>query len=179
MSMLGIAFLNEIVADLEELDAADILNRMRQQIIEALGQTGEEGQSKDGMDMALCIIDLENRQLEFAGANNPLYLIRKGELHETRGDKMPVAIHERMNPFTSHKIPIEKGDSLYMFSDGYPDQFGGPGGKKFMAKRFKELLIKISDRPMSEQRGMLEEAMNEWVGTYEQIDDMVVIGLRI
>ncbi len=179
MSMLGIAFLNEIVNKQAEINASDILNRLRAQIIRELGQTGEEGENKDGMDMALCIIDLEKRQLEFAGANNPLYLIRNRELIETKGDKMPVAIHERMTPFSNHRISLLEGDALYMFSDGYPDQFGGPSGKKFMAKRFKELLIKISGKSMSEQGSLLEKAMDEWVGQYNQIDDMVIIGMRI
>jgi serine phosphatase RsbU (regulator of sigma subunit) len=179
MSMLGIAFLNEIVNNQARINASDILNRLREQIIRELGQTGGEGESKDGMDMSLCMLDVKSRKLDFAGANNPLYLIRGNELSETRGDKMPVAIHERMTPFSNHSVSLQKGDCLYMFSDGYQDQFGGPSGKKFMAKRFKELLISISSRTMTDQKQLLEKAMNEWIGEYDQIDDMVVIGIRV
>ncbi len=179
MSMLGIAFLNEIVNKQEQIDASAILNQLRNEIIQALGQTGAEGEAKDGMDMALCIIDRKKNSLQFAGANNPLYLIRKGELVETKGDKMPVAIHEFMSPFSSHVIPLEKGDALYLFSDGYADQFGGNKGKKFMYKAFKNLLTGISGRSMSEQAQILEETMEEWQGSYDQIDDMVIIGIRI
>ena len=179
MSMLGIAFLNDIVNKQEQIDASKILNQLRNEIIQALGQTGLEGQSKDGMDMALCIIDREKNTLQFAGANNPLYHVRNKELMETKGDKMPVSIHERMPSFASHTISLEKGDALYLFSDGYPDQFGGPKGKKFMYKLFKELLMDISDKSMLEQAKILEQTMEDWQGTFEQIDDMVIIGIRI
>ncbi len=179
MSMLGIAFLNEIVNKQEQIDASIILNQLRNEIIQALGQTGAEGEAKDGMDMALCIIDPKQKTLQFAGANNPLYHIRKKELMETKGDKMPVAIHERMPPFTSHTISLESGDALYLFSDGYADQFGGTRGKKFMYKAFKNLLTEISVKSMSGQAEILEKTMADWQGTYEQIDDMVIIGIRI
>ncbi|MCK4749134.1 MAG: SpoIIE family protein phosphatase, partial [Bacteroidales bacterium] len=118
MSMLGIAFLNDIVNKQEQIDASIILNQLRNEIIQALGQTGAVGKPKDGMDMSLCIIDHENKILQFAGANNPLYLIRQSELIETKGDKMPVAIHDEMRSFTSHSISLENGDALYLFSDG-------------------------------------------------------------
>ncbi len=179
MSMLGIAFLNDIVNKQEQIDASIILNQLRNEIIQALGQTGAEDESKDGMDMSLCIIDRENKILQFAGANNPLYLIRQKELMVTRGDKMPVAIYDNMPPFTSHSISLEKGDALYLFSDGYADQFGGPKEKKFMYKAFKQLLSEISDKSMPEQSKILEKTMEDWQGTYEQIDDMVIIGIRI
>jgi ligand-binding sensor domain-containing protein/serine phosphatase RsbU (regulator of sigma subunit)/ABC-type amino acid transport substrate-binding protein len=179
MSMLGIAFLNEIVNKQEQIDASIILEQLRNEIIQALGQTGAEGESKDGMDMALCIIDQENRTVQFAGANNPLYHIRNREINVIKGDKMPVSIHETMPPFTSHELKLEKGDALYVFSDGYADQFGGPRGKKFMYKAFKELLAGISDKPMSEQIEILEKTMEDWQGTLDQIDDMVIIGIRI
>jgi serine phosphatase RsbU (regulator of sigma subunit) len=131
------------------------------------------------MDIAICIIDSDKSSLQFAGANNSLYLIRNNELFETKGDKMPVAIYERMPSFTPHVIKLQKGDSLYLFSDGYADQFGGEKGKKFMYKAFKQLLCRISDRSMPEQQNILEETITSWMGEYEQIDDMVVIGMRI
>ncbi len=179
MSMLGIAFLNEIVNKQEQIDASIILNQLRNEIIQALGQKGAEGESKDGMDMSLIIVDQVNKTLQFAGANNPLYVIRNKELTETKGDKMPVAIHETMHPFTSHSISLEAGDAVYIFSDGYPDQFGGPRGKKFLYKAFKNLLTEISDKTMAEQIDILEQTMAEWQGNVDQIDDMVIIGIRI
>jgi len=179
MSMLGIAFLNDIVNKQEQIDASIILDQLRNEIIQALGQTGAEGEAKDGMDMALCILDLEKKTAQFAGANNPIYHIRNKELMETKGSKMPVSIHETMSSFASHTVSLEKGDALYIFSDGYADQFGGPKGKKFMYKAFKNLLIDISDKSMSEQSEILDKTMEDWMGTLEQIDDMVIIGIRI
>ncbi len=179
MSMLGIAFLNEIVNKHELKDASNILNQLRNEIIQALGQQGIEGEAKDGMDMALCIIDRGKNNLQFAGANNPLYLIRNKELLVTRGDKMPVAIHDKMPPFTSHSVPLKKGDSIYLFSDGYADQFGGPRDKKFLYKTFKQLLVDISDKSMIEQGQILEQTIADWMGHSDQIDDMVIIGIRI
>jgi len=179
MSMLGIAYLNDIVNKQEKIDAADILNNLRREIIQALGQKGEEGEAKDGMDMALCIIDPDHRSLQFAGAYNSLYLVRKGELEETKGDKMPVAIYEYMASFKAHRIKLEPGDALYMFSDGYADQFGGEKGKKFMSKTFKKLLIEHSGKSMPDQLEILEKTMVDWMDGVDQIDDMVVIGMRI
>ncbi len=178
MSMLGIAFLNEIVNKYQDLRAHQILNYLRNEIIKALQQKGKEGEQKDGMDMALMIIDLDKHTLEYSGANNSLYLIRDGELMETKADKMPVAIHEKMEDFSLHEIKLKKGDALYISSDGYPDQFGGPKGKKFMAKRFKQLLQDIWDKPMGEQKDILDKSIEEWKEGYDQIDDIVVIGVR-
>jgi ligand-binding sensor domain-containing protein/serine phosphatase RsbU (regulator of sigma subunit)/ABC-type amino acid transport substrate-binding protein len=179
MSMLGIAYLNEIVNKLKDLNANDILNYLRDKIIHALGQTGKEGESKDGMDMALCIIDPEEKIMQYSGANNPLYLVRNGELLETKADKMPVAIHEQMVSFSNHQIQLQKGDNIYLFSDGYADQFGGPKGKKFMYKPLKRLLVEIADQSMAEQHKILEKTIYDWQGPYEQIDDMVFIGIKI
>ena len=179
MSMLGIAFLNDIVNKQENINAGEILDNLRSEIIHALGQKGAEGEAKDGMDMALCIIDSDRQSLQFAGANNSLYLIRGNELMETKGDKMPVAIYENMPSFTPHVIKLKPGDAVYLFSDGYADQFGGTNGKKFMYKAFKELLIANSGKSMPEQQDILEQTMKDWMGGIEQIDDMVVIGMRI
>ena len=179
MSMLGIAYLNEIVNKLKDLNANEILNYLRDKIIHALGQTGKEGESKDGMDMALCIIDPEEKTMEFSGANNPLYLVRNGKLIETKGDKMPVAIHEKMVSFSNHEIKLENGDNIYLFSDGYADQFGGPKGKKFMYKPMKRLLEQIAHHPMPDQQKILEKTIDDWQGPYEQIDDIVFIGIKI
>jgi len=179
MSLLGVTFLNEIVTGQDQITAGEILNQLRVHIVKALGQQGMTGEHKDGMDMALCMIDKENKKCQFAGANNPLYIIRKGELHEIKGDKMPVAIHEDMHSFTTHELSLEEGDVLYMFSDGYADQFGGPAGKKLMNKALRKTLLSISSLPMNRQHDILEERFDQWKKGYEQVDDVLIVGVRI
>jgi serine phosphatase RsbU (regulator of sigma subunit) len=144
-----------------------------------LKQKGTSGEQKDGMDMTLVAINKENLELQFAGANNPLYLIRNGELTEIKGDKMPIAIHLRMDPFKNNNLQLEKGDSLYLFTDGFADQFGGPKNRKFMYKQFKEILLQNCHKPMSEQKEIIENAFLNWKGNGEQIDDVTVVGIRI
>ena len=205
MSMLGAAFLNDIVNKEYITQPAVILRRLRKEIIRALQQKGEVGEQKDGMDIALCAIDFDNMKLQFSGANNPLYIVKSlsssssnkveenkssdfinftnFELYELKGDKMPIAIYERMDKFTVHEIDIQKGDCLYLFSDGYADQFGGPKGKKFMSKQLKQLLIDNYQLPMQEQKEVLENAIENWMNyekdIYEQIDDITVMGIKI
>ncbi|MFC2098359.1 tetratricopeptide repeat protein [Bacteroidota bacterium] len=180
MSMLGISFMNEIVNKSDETQANEIMNQLRGNVIESLGQTGVEGEAQDGMDMALCVIDTNAMKVQFSGAYNPLYLIRNNELLEFKPDKMPIGIHrEKSDPFSNHEIDVEVGDVMYMFSDGYVDQFGGPRQKKFMTKNFKELLLRINKKPLKEQRDILDNTIEEWMGSVEQIDDIIVMGLRI
>ncbi len=197
MSMLGVSFLREIVAKEYITHPGVILRKLRKEIIKSLGQKGESGEQKDGMDMSLVSINLENLELQFAGANNPLYVIKKEKLeienekiilnsdsdskffYEVKPDKMPIAIYEKMDKFTTHTFKLEKGDSLYLFSDGYADQFGGNDNKKFKYKPFKELLLSNSEKPMSEQRQIIEKAFNEWKGNNDQIDDVTVLGIKI
>jgi tetratricopeptide (TPR) repeat protein len=193
MSMLGIALINEIVQKENITRPSEILNKLRDSIIKALQQSGkndpvDSGQTtkptyssnvKDGMDVATVTIDIEKGILEFAGANNPLYLIRNNELLEKKGNKMPVSIHIQMEPYLNHEFSVNKGDNIYIFSDGFPDQFGGPKGKKFKYQPFKELLTGISDSPMPHQKIILEQKFNEWKGDFDQIDDVLVIGIKI
>ena len=148
--------------------------------MKALHQTGDTFENKDGMDIALCVIDLDKMEMEFSGAFNPLYLIRKGVLHETRGDKMPIGINAiQEKSFTSHIIKLKKGDLIYLFSDGYADQFGGPNDKKFKYSALKELLVKINKKPLETQKKELERSFIRWKGDSEQIDDVLLIGLKI
>jgi serine phosphatase RsbU (regulator of sigma subunit)/uncharacterized protein YegP (UPF0339 family) len=178
MSMLGVTMLNEIVNNKHILMPDQIIENLREGVIRSFNQTIEEDSLKDGMDIAVCTIDFENDILWFAGANNPLYLIRNKELVHYRGDKMPVAIHYRMQPFTLHKIDITKGDKFYIFSDGFVDQFGGPKQKKFMSTQFKETLVELDDVPMLKQAGRLNQIFEEWRGDSPQVDDVTLIGVR-
>ncbi len=180
MSMLGVAFLNEIVNKPDVRSASAILGQLRSHVITSLHQTGRTGEAQDGMDIALCAINFKTNVMEFAGANNPLYLIRNNELTEIKGDKMPIGIHIRKNnEFTNHKIQLQKNDCIYIFSDGFPDQFGGPKAKKFKYKPFKELLKEIHTHPMDEQERILNDTFEKWKGDLEQIDDIIIIGIKI
>jgi ligand-binding sensor domain-containing protein/serine phosphatase RsbU (regulator of sigma subunit) len=181
MSMLGISFLREIVIKECIINPDIILKRLRTEIIYALKQKGTSGEQKDGMDMVLVTINIETLKIQFAGANNPLYIISSlnNELIKINGDKMPVAIHEHMENFTNHEFQLQKGDSIYLLTDGFEDQFGGPNCKKFMSKQLKELLASNSQKSMSEQNQVLEKSLKEWIGEGEQTDDITVVGLRI
>ena len=178
MSMLGVALLNEIVNGKHILMPDQIIENIRQGVIKSLNQVAEEESIKDGMDIAVCVVDFENSLLWYAGANSPIYLIRGGELIHYRPDKMPAAIHYRMNPFTLHKIELQKGDAFYLFSDGFSDQFGGPNQKKFMSVQLKETLVKITDQPMLKQAEILDEIFEKWRGDGPQVDDVTFIGVR-
>jgi len=179
MSMLGVAFLNEIV-NKDNVTVPDlILNNLRGKVIQALQQQGVAGEARDGMDIAIVSIDTVENKLVYAGAYNSLIMLREGQLTEISGDKMPVGIYENMNYFRKHEIDIRKGDVFYMFSDGYEDQFGGPEGKKFKAKRLKQMLMEIHHQPMKIQKEILEKTFEEWRGDLPQVDDVVVIGLTI
>jgi serine phosphatase RsbU (regulator of sigma subunit) len=186
MSMLGVSFLNKIILENNTLKADRILNDLRENVITSLKQTGREGETRDGMDMALVVIDMDQMAMEFAGANNPLYMIRQNELNETKADRMPIAYHIRADDFSCHRIQLKKGDCYYLFSDGYADQFGGPLGKKFKYKAFRELILEHKDKPMEEQKQILDDIIEDWKSgpdpagnPYDQVDDILVIGIRI
>lgn len=180
MSMLGHAFLDEIISTREPENAADILNLLRDEIINALKQKGTTGEAHDGMDISLVILDLKAGKLDYAGANNPLYLIRDGKMNQYKADRMPIGIHvTSITPFTNQSVEIKKDDHLYLFSDGYADQFGGPNGKKYMYKPFQELLLKHHDKTMELQKEILDNTFGKWKNDREQVDDVLVIGLHI
>ncbi|OFY63393.1 MAG: hypothetical protein A2V64_09855 [Bacteroidetes bacterium RBG_13_43_22] len=180
MSMLGHAFLEEIVNTREIENAAMILNLLRDEIINTLKQKGLTGEARDGMDISLCILDRKAGKLDYAGANNPLYLIRDSQMMKYQADRMPIGIHFiSFTPFTNQTIDINKGDYLYLFSDGYADQFGGPKGKKFMYKPFQDLLLKNHSKPMELQKEILDNTFEKWKGDRDQVDDVMVIGMKI
>lgn len=180
MSMLGVSFLYEIVNKEGIMQPANILNYLREHVKHTLSQTGKKDEAKDGMDISLCVFDPAEMKLEWAGAYNPLYLIRKGELMEYKADKMPIAIHMIDHlPFTNHEIAVQKGDTFYISSDGYADQFGGEEGRKFMSKKYKEMLLQIWDKPMEEQKEIIHKSHLDWKGHHEQVDDILVFGVRV
>ena len=180
MSMLGIAYLNEIVNKTVTLRANEILNQLRGNVIRSLHQTGKNDEAREGMEMALCIIDFGQAKVQYSGAFNPLYLIRNKELIVFKGDTMPIGIYsDEEESFTNQKIELQKGDALYMFSDGYVDQIGGPRRRTFRSKYFKELLLSNSEKKMVDQYKILEQTIEDWRGDLEQIDDILVMGLRV
>ncbi|MCK5857549.1 MAG: tetratricopeptide repeat protein [Bacteroidales bacterium] len=201
MSMLGVTFLREIIIKNGELCPNIILKQLRNEIITALDQSGKVGEQKDGMDMALININHSSRLLQYSGAYNPLYIIRKeglnniilkdrGELtavsiynsfslYELKADKMPIGIYQRMDDFNLHEIKLEKGDRIFMFSDGYADQFGGPKEKKFKYNSFRKVLLESAGQNMNQQKAALELAFSQWKGDVDQVDDIVVLGIEI
>ncbi len=179
MSMLGLSLLNHIVVQQGVDRASMILEMMRKMVKSYLGQTGLNEEPKDGMDMALCVWDMEANVVDFSGAYNPLVHIREGELTMHNAVKSPVGIHSRELEFTDDFIPVQKGDKLYMFSDGYSDQFGGDRQEKFKMGRFRTLLNDTSGLPMQEQACKIRQAYYTWKGDFIQIDDVCVLGVEI
>ncbi len=179
MSMLGNSFLNEIVVENKIFKANEILNRLRSKVIAALEQKGQTEQ-KDGMDISLCVWNKMDNTLEFAGANNPLWLLRGREILEYKADKMPIGTYlEIEKPFVSITIQLQQGDILYLSTDGYADQFGGPKGKKFKYNALLEMLMKNSILEMGIQKTKLEEAFAAWKNKHDQVDDVAVIGVKV
>jgi len=191
MSMLGITLLKEIIVKNQITNPHDVLSELRNEIVKALHQEKGKNQ-RDGMDIALCTINLDTLELHFAGANNPLYIVTgcsslvtgdANQQPETSNqqlvDKMPIGIYERMIPFTLKTCQLQKGDYLYLFSDGYADQFGGASGKKIKYKPFQELLLANSNKPEAEQKEQIEKTFIEWKGNYKQVDDVTILGRKI
>lgn len=180
MSMIGTTLLNESVLERNLSDPGMILDDVRSGIIRSLRQEDDDQSTKDGMDGALCVYDRATSMLLYAGAYNPVWIFRKKQLIELDADKFPVGISgSELRQFTTKSISLETGDIVYAFTDGYVDQFGGPKGKKLKYSGMRELLIKVSDLPVTEQHKRIEEFFLEWRGVHEQLDDVCVIGLRI
>lgn len=180
MSMIGTSLLNQIINEQGETRPAQILKDLNAGIIDALKQSEGEKEIHDGMDIALCTLDLKNSNLVYAGANRPLWIFKNGELSMIKPAKSAIGGYQslRKEEFTQHEIPLSKGDTIYLFTDGYADQFGGPEGKKLLSKRFREMLKEIQSLPMSEQEKYLIKAFHDWKGTAGQVDDVLVIGVR-
>jgi ligand-binding sensor domain-containing protein/serine phosphatase RsbU (regulator of sigma subunit) len=171
--------LNKSVNELGKTDPADILNTTRELVIDTFSKSGDD--VKDGMDISLCVLNEGTKTLHWAGANNPLWIVREdlNEIEVIKADKQPIGTYGESKPFTSHSIKINVGDNIYMFSDGYTDQFGGERGKKMKSVKFKKLLLEHRNENMEEQKKALEQAFEEWKGDLEQIDDVCVIGVKI
>lgn len=186
MSMLNISCLNEAINERKYYSPAAILDHARQRIISSLAEDGSEEGGKDGMDCSVLVFDFKNRKLTFAAANNPVWIMRKkesgvsSELIEFKPDRMPVGKHAKDNvPFTEHIFDLKEGDVIYTLTDGYCDQFGGPGQKKFTSRRLKEILGRISDNSSKMQKEYLEKAFDDWRGANEQVDDVLIIGVKV
>ncbi len=180
LSIVGHNAINQTVNELGILQPAKVLESMNTVIKKILHQ--DKGSDiRDGMDMALCTYDKSNGMLEFAGANNPVYIISSGELSIIKGSKLTVGSLEegKVEPPVNHVIQLKKGDCFYIFSDGYVDQFGGEGNKKFKSSKFQELLISINNQSMPEQEKSIIKAFKDWKGNNEQVDDILIIGVRV
>jgi serine phosphatase RsbU (regulator of sigma subunit) len=179
MSMLGMSFLNSIVNEKNIIDPGTVINNLRNYIINSLHESEDDSHPKDGMDICICLVDKPNMTVHYSGAYNPLIQITNDGLVEYKTDRMPVAVFLRDQNFTTKQIKVKKGDLLYLFSDGYHDQFGGPKNTKFMKKNFKDKLLEISIQPMEQQRLVLDTTIEEYKGCNHQTDDIIVIGIRI
>ena len=179
MSILNISSLENSLEH-GKLFPGEILNHTRSTIIKRLKKDGSPEGGKDGMDASLICFDFKGNKFHYAAANNPVWVVRGNEIIELPCDKMPVGKHDKDSvPFTQHDFETQKDDVVYALTDGMPDQFGGPKGKKFMYKKLKEMLVEISKDPMETQRQKLKDAINDWKGDLEQVDDICLIGVRI
>lgn len=177
MSVIAQNILNRTVSAFHLKKPSEILDKASHLMEVTLSQGG--GGMRDGMDIALCVLNKKTMTLEYAGANNPLYLLSDNELKEFKATKEPIGKHEGRIPFVNNIIPYKKGDVIYLFSDGMADQFGGPDGKKFKYKAFKELLLKIHQQPNDQQKDTISSAFKSWKGKYEQVDDVCIMGVKL
>ena len=198
MSMLGVTLLNDLITEQHLEKPGDILEQMRSKVKELLAQNGSYEDQKDGMDMAIAVLDRKKNELIFAGANHSVYLVRNNgklnhtelspflslknnnySLFELKGDNQPIGVHWKEVDFNNQTFQLKENDTVYIFSDGIIDQFGGHHRKKFKAVNFKKLLLSVQADPMKSQKQRIEEEFTAWKGDFEQIDDICVIGIRI
>jgi len=184
MTMLGLSFLDELIAGQRVTNPAEVLNLLRDKIIYALNQSGGFGENKDGMDITICCVNRKTKEMTYASANNDLYIVRKNEdgekiLTEYKANRQPCGYNHLNLPFTAHSIALQEGDCIYTFTDGFADQFGGPKGKKFRYKQFEEHLLNNAHLDFEEQHKVLNKTLEDWKGDLEQVDDILVIGVLI
>jgi serine phosphatase RsbU (regulator of sigma subunit) len=182
--------LNRSVREFKLTDPGEILNKTREIVIQEFEKSDDDVQ--DGMDISLAVLDINKKDNliagKWAGANNPLWILRKktGAIEEIKADKQPIGKYDKLEDFNTHEVALNKGDSIYLFTDGFQDQFGGnsdedreKGGKKFKPARFKNLLISIKDQPMDQQKELIDQAFNDWKGRLDQVDDICIIGIQV
>lgn len=179
LSILGIAILNELVRRKEIQTAAELLEKLRNEIKSSLQQDMNSRGIKDGMDIAVCVIDNNTLEMQYSGANSPIYIVKNLEIEQIKPTENPIGVYFAEEAFRNENIQLAKGNIVYMFTDGFMDQFGGDNGRKFYSKNFKSLLQKYSDKPMSEQQKFLGMTFNEWKRKHEQNDDVLVMGIKI
>ena len=181
MSLVGYNLLKEISESMEEIQPAKVLDLLSAGVRKTLHQVDQSSAAKDGMDIALCVLDKKKMELQYSGAMNPLYLARNHNIQEIKADKVLIgySYNDDQKNYTNHTVKLQKGDCIYIFSDGYASQFGGPRGKKFMVNNFRNYLLEIHQKPMDVQRDLLEERFNAWKGSLDQLDDICVMGVRI
>lgn len=181
MSVIGFKYLEQAVVENGLTTPADILQFLDVGVNDSLRQTANESGVYDGMDLGLCTIDLKKRELQYAGSYNPLYFVQDDVLTEIKADKFPIGVNEDgvADIFTNHTIQLEPGNTVYLFSDGYADQFGGPKGKKFKYGQMKDIILSIQDQPMQQQMKILDQKIQEWQGNMMQVDDILIIGIRV
>lgn len=179
-AMVSVVCSNALKRALNEFkirNAGQLLDKTRELVLETFEKS--ESEVQDGMDISFCAVNLKDKTIEWSGANNPLWYVRNGQLIEIHGDKQPIGKQIGQKPFTTHILNMQKGDLIYLFTDGYADQFGGPLGKKFKYKQFQEKLLSISALSMDKQKQVLEETLDSWKGQLEQVDDILVVGIRL
>jgi len=180
MSMIGSSLLNQIILEKKMNSTGEILDQLRAGIKAAFKQKAGENKRRDGMDISMLMFEKKNNTLQYSGANNSLYYVKKGILHEVKADKQAIGENEGIETnFKTTTIPTEKGDCFYLFTDGFADQFGGEKGKKFKYSKLKELLLTIHSLSTAEQQNKIEEIFNSWKGNYEQVDDVLLIGIKV
>jgi ligand-binding sensor domain-containing protein/serine phosphatase RsbU (regulator of sigma subunit) len=183
MSMIGHNLLNQIILEKHITDPAQILSHLRQSVRRALKQEGKEVDTQDGMDLALCVLDKKTKVVQYAGAFRPMIIVRENSLEKLEGEKLPIgatkAEEKSVGEYITHERQLQVGDCIYMYSDGFVDQFGGPAGKKFMGKNLHNLMLQMHRKSMTEQHFILLEEFEKWTGNLEQVDDVLVIGIRV
>jgi serine phosphatase RsbU (regulator of sigma subunit) len=180
MSLLGITLLNEIV-NIQGITRSDaIITKLRESLINSLQQSRKDIPTSDGIDISLCVMDQQQKRIQYTGGMNNLIIIRDGKLEVIRGDRSSVCVvYDNSDPFTMKEIDYKKGDILYLFSDGYQDQFGGDHDRKYFVHRFYTLLLDIHRKTMVMQKELLEKNLKEWMGDNVQTDDITVMGIRL
>jgi serine phosphatase RsbU (regulator of sigma subunit) len=175
MSLLNIGFLSEAINEKKILDTGQIFNYVRQRLISVLGNEGQ----KDGFDGILMCFDKTAKTITYSAANNCPVIVNGSEMIELSYDKMPVGVGEKTDHFKTYTLPWQEGATLYLYTDGYADQFGGPKGKKFMYKQLNELIKQNAGQALDKQKEILEGAFNSWRGKLEQVDDICIMGVKL